>query len=80
MTDLPFMEKLKDFLISENVDIRLYEKQGKTCKYYLLNTPNNNSALEFCHRIYTDNKFCLKRKLDKYLDYCKLNNIRAISC
>ena len=80
MTDLSFMEKLKDFLISENVDIRLYERQGKTCKYYLLNTPNNNSALEFCHKIYTNRKFCLQRKLDKYLDYCKLNNIRAIPC
>lgn len=80
MTDLPFMEKVKYFLISENIDVRIYKKQGKTCKYYLLSTPNNRSAEEFCHKIYVNKQFCLQRKLNKYLNYFKLNNIRAIPC
>lgn len=74
MTDLPFMTKLKDFLLSEGINISLYTKQGKTCKYYLLSTSNNNSALMFCQKIYENSEFYLKRKYNKYQEYCKFKN------
>jgi len=74
MTDLPFMTKLRDFLVSEGINISLYTRHGKTCKYYLLSTSNNNSALTFCQKIYETPEFYLKRKFKKYQEYCKFKN------
>lgn len=75
MTDLPFLLKLQDFIVSEGISIKLYTKQGKTCKYYILSTSNNSSAIKFCERIYKNADFFLKRKFDKYQSYCKYKNL-----
>jgi hypothetical protein len=74
LTDLPFLLKLKQFLIEENINVSLYTKQGKTCKYYLLQTTNNLSAVKFCENIYKDAEFFLERKYNKYHEFISMVN------
>jgi hypothetical protein len=74
LTDLPFLLKLQEFLISEGVNISLYTRQGKTCKYYLLQTTSNKSAVKFCEKIYENCEFFLKRKYEKYYKFINMGN------
>lgn len=74
MTDLPFMEKLCQFLNDENINCKIYSRQGKTCKYYLLSTKNNRSAKLFCEKIYENPEFFLSRKFNKYKQFLDMDN------
>lgn len=74
LTDLPFMEALRSFLASEGVKGSIYERQGKTCKYYLFQTTSNSSAVAFCEKAYENAEFFLKRKYDKYQQYLTMDN------
>ena len=40
MTDLNFLKEVQSFLNKYNLNFSIYEKQGKTCKYYLLSSNN----------------------------------------
>ena len=75
MTDLPFLTKLREFLILENVDIKLYTRKGKTCNYYLLQTTSIGSCLRFCEKMYENSEFFLYRKFKKYQEFRKLKNM-----
>lgn len=74
LTDYPFIKNLQEFLIGEGIDISLYSRQGKTCKYYLLQTTNIPSAIKICENIYKNYEFCLKRKYQKYKYYLELTD------
>lgn len=74
LTDLPFMQNLHKFLISEGISTSLYERDGKTCKYYLLQTTSNPSAVKFCENLYNGAEFFLKRKYQKYQQFLNLDN------
>jgi hypothetical protein len=74
LTDLPFLINLQNFLLLEGIKFSLYTKQGKTCKYYLLQTTKNLSAIKFCEKIYENSEFFLKRKYEKYYKFINMGN------
>lgn len=74
LTDFLFLKNLQNFLLSEGIKFSLYTKQGKTCKYHLLQTTNNLSAVKFCEKIYENSEFFLKRKYEKYHKFINMGN------
>jgi hypothetical protein len=79
MTDKPFLDKLKECLDQWGVTVSLYEKQGKTCKYYTLSTNSREHTKKLCDILYSVDSFCLKRKKDKYIEYLKLLDNTVLS-
>lgn len=68
MTDIKFLEKLQEFLNKSDIEFKITEIQGITCKYYKLTCDKRLIALRFCEKMYTThNSFCLERKKNKYL-------------
>lgn len=69
LTDLNFLEKLKNFLEKRNIYSVIREKKGKTCNYYLLAIWRTKEAAKFFNKIYNNSEFSLSRKKKKYLTY-----------
>jgi len=72
MTDKSFLLKLKSYFELLNIDVKLYEKQGKTCKYYIFSTSSRDETKKVCDLLYSSKGFFLPRKKEKYLEYIKL--------
>ena len=72
MTDFPFLMKVKEYFHQKGVDLSIYEKQGKTCKYYIMSTGSRNHTKKLCDLLYSAEGFCLERKKAKYLQYLEL--------
>ena len=72
MTDKHFLLKLKNYLHEKGITVAFYEKQGKTCKYYVISTNSREHTRLFCKLLYSTEGFYLQRKKDKYLEYIKL--------
>ncbi len=68
LTDKTFLEEVKKFLSIKGIGSSLHEREGKTTKYYLLNTHGAHS-LKLCKNIYNSCEFKLERKYNKYLKY-----------
>ena len=75
MTDKKFLEEVQEFFKLQNIVTSLYERQGKTCKYYILCTNSKKETEKLCNFIYqNDDEFCLERKKNKFVNYKKLGN------
>jgi hypothetical protein len=72
MTDKPFILSVKEYLESKGISISLVEKQGKTCKYYVMYTSSKSHTEKLCDILYQTDGFCLQRKKDSYLSFKQL--------
>jgi hypothetical protein len=72
MTDKPFILSLKEYFESKGIKLSLVEKQGKTCKYYVMYTSSKSHTEKLCDILYQTDGFCLQRKKDNYLSFKEL--------
>lgn len=74
MSDKAFLTEVKSYLESKGINLSLHEKQGKTCKFYILCTNSRLHTEKLCELLYQSDGYCLQRKKNKYLSYKKLDN------
>lgn len=65
-TDLKFLEKIQEILVSNDIKTSIYNNKGKTVEYYRLETTNKLSGSNFYDFVYKDANFYLERKRNKF--------------